>query len=197
MAWYVVCYCRGLRPLVWLKKKLGLKRHVLPHRWTSKTLGWIKEARLRDNIKYDHCEFGFDEKFSNIFHGILSHEQNRKLWTIAVKRTLIGSQIPWISRDYLPPLSSSTLSTTSLLSLTLDFPSLFPPVFLLLFPQLYLFIQVTIVIVEKHHKKFKLDIYIAGLFQTCWGCFLLLTLQICHIVHLWCPFFKKINFISF
>ena len=96
-----------------------------------------------------------------------------------------------LQEGYLPPLSSSTLSTTSLLSLTLDFPSLFPPVFLLFFPQLYLFIQVTIDIVEKHHKKFKLYIYIAGLFQTCWGCFLLLTLQICHIVHVWCTFFKN------
>ena len=143
MAWYVVCYCWCLRPLVWLKKKKkkDLKRHMLPHRWTSKTLGWIREARLRDNIKYDHCEFGFDEKFSNIFHGILSHDQNRKMWTIVVKRTLIGSQIPWTSRDYLPPLSSSTLSTTSLLSLTLDFPSLFPPVFLLLSTHLYLFMS--------------------------------------------------------
>ena len=121
-----------------VKKKKDLKRHMLPHRWTSKTLGWIREARLRDNIKYDHCEFGFDEKFSNIFHGILSHDQNRKMWTIVVKRTLIGSQIPWTSRRlsssplflhsfyYLPPLLNTWFPLPLSPSLSLALPPTLP-----------------------------------------------------------------------
>lgn len=140
---------------------MGLKKTHATAQVNLKTLGWIKEARLRVNIKYDHCEFGFDEKFSNIFHSILSHEQNREMWTIVVKRTLLVLRYHGLPRR----LPSSTLSTTSSLSLTLDFPSSFPPVFLAL-PSTLPFIQVKIVIAEKHHRKFKLYIYIAGLYCT-------------------------------
>lgn len=94
------------------------------------------------------------------------------------------SQIPWTSTRLPSSPSSSTLSTTSLLSLTLDFPSLFLPVFLLLSPQLYLFIQVKIVTVEKHHRKFKLYICITGLFWTWSDCFLLMTPNMPHCTSL-------------